>query len=194
MVIAVLPLRGFDSAKTRLAEELSPSARAGVAAAVAERVTRACLAAGWRVVVVSAAPDVIDWCRAHDLDTVTDPGGGLNQAASAAVAVMDEPWMVIHGDLPLVTPADLDGVAEAIQGGSVVLAPSRDGGTNVLGATGTFPFAYGAGSYARHLAAAAWRTPLTVVRTGLAVELDTGTDLIAVLRHPEGRWLHRYLS
>lgn len=194
MVIAVLPLRGFGSAKTRLAEELSPAERAAVAAAVAERVARACRAANWRVVVVSAAPEVSDWAHAHDLDTVADPGGGLNEAATAAVTALREPWMVIHGDLPLVVPADLDGIAEAIQRGSVVLAPSRDGGTNVIGATGEFPFAYGPASFPRHLASAAWRAPLTIIRTGLAVELDTTSDLIAVLRHPEGRWLHRYLS
>ena len=193
-MIAAIPLRSFDSAKTRLAEELPPDTRAAVAAAVAARVATACLAADWRVVVVSSAPDVVAWCASHHLDTLADPGGGLNAAATAAATTAVGPWMVIHGDLPLVTAADLDGVAEAIRGGSVVLAPSRDGGTNVVAAAGPFRFAYGPGSFARHLAAAAPRRPVTMIREGLAVELDTPADLRATLRHPEGRWLNEFLS
>jgi hypothetical protein len=33
-----------------------------------------------------------------------------------------------------------------------------------------------------------------MIRTGIAVELDTPTDLTAVLAHPEGRWLSGFLS
>ncbi|MBI5157793.1 MAG: 2-phospho-L-lactate guanylyltransferase [Acidimicrobiia bacterium] len=193
-MIAAIPLRGFDSAKTRLAEELSPGDRAAVAAAVAGRVARACLAAGWHVVVVSSAPDVIAWCDGHHLDRLADPGGGLNGAAAAGAAAAPGPWMVIHGDLPLVAAADLEGVAEAIREGAVVLAPSRDGGTNVIAAASPFRFSYGPGSFARHLAAAAPRPPVTLIRAGLAVELDTPADLRATLRHPEGRWLTEFLS
>ncbi len=193
-MIAAIPLRGFDSAKTRLGEELPPDIRASVAAAVAARVATACRAAGWRVLIVSSAPGVVAWCDRNDLDTLADPGGGLNAAAAAAASAITGRWMVIHGDLPLVTAADLEGVAEKLDGDSVVLAPSRDGGTKVVAATGSFGFAYGPGSFARHLAAAAPRRTTTIVRVGLAVELDTPDDLRATLRHPEGRWLSEFLS
>ena len=193
-MIAAIPLRDFESAKSRLADELPPEHRARVAAAVAGRVAEACAGAGWKVVVVSSAPDVTEWCRARRLEILPDPGAGLDAAATAAISGVAGPWMVVHGDLPLITPTDLDGIAAAARRGSVVLAPSRDGGTNLIAATGGFRFAYGPGSFARHVAAAAQRTPLIVVRTGLAVELDTPADLAATVRRPDGRWLAEFLS
>ena len=193
-MIAAIPLRDFGSAKSRLAEDLHPEVRARVAAAIAERVAAACTAAGFSVVVVTAAPDVIEWCHLRDLRVIADPGTGLDGATSAAIATTTGPWLVVHGDLPLITSGDLAGIDDLVAEGRVVLAPSRDGGTNVIAASGEFRFAYGPGSFARHLAAAAHRHPLVLVRPGLAVELDTPTDLAATLRRADGRWLAAFLS
>ncbi len=193
-MIAAIPLRGFASAKSRLANELHPEVRARLATAIAGRVADACTAAGLRTIVVSSSPDVVAWCADHGRDLVADPGTGLDGAAAAAIATTSGPWIVVHGDLPLITAADLSGIAELVGDGSVVLAPSRDGGTNLIGASGPFPFAYGPGSFARHIAAAAHRRPVVLIRTGLAVELDTPADLAATRRRVEGRWVADYLS
>ena len=75
--------------------------------------------------------------------------------------------------ISLCSPADLEGVATRVASGTTVLAPSRDGGTNLIAGTGHFAFAYGPGSFVRHIAAAAGAAPLVLIRTGLAVELDT---------------------
>jgi 2-phospho-L-lactate guanylyltransferase len=192
-VLAVVPLRSFDTAKTRLEPGLGPGARRRVAAAVAERVVLACQRPGWQVVVVAPDGDVADWCRDRGFDRIEDPGGGLDAAAAAGVSAAPHNWLVVHGDLPLLTAEDLDGIAESAADGVTLLAPSRDGGTNLIAARGRFAFAYGPGSFVRHLSRA--RTPARVViRTGLAVELDTAADLAAVLRHPRGRWLEPLLS
>lgn len=195
IVLAAIPLRGFGSAKTRLADSLSPAGRARLAAAVAERVASACSGAGWSVAVVSASADVMAWCTANAIDLIPDPGGGLDAAASAAIAhAGSDPWALVHGDLPLLSPADLEGVATRVASGTTVLAPSRDGGTNLIAGTGHFAFAYGPGSFVRHIAAAAGAAPLVLIRTGLAVELDTPADLHAVRHHPAGAWLDVFLS
>lgn len=194
-MIAAIPLRGFDSAKTRLAAEMSAGDRAEIAAAVAGRVITACHAADWTALVVSSATDVIAWSRVRGVPVVPDPGSGLDAAAGAGIAAAaGGPWAVIHGDLPLITASDLAGIPEAVAAGEVVLAPSRDGGTNLIAAAGPFPFAYGPASFARHLGRAAGRSTRVVIRVGLAVELDTPTDLAAVRAHPEGRWLADFLS
>ena len=193
-MLAAIPLKGFGSAKTRLGDSMAPRTRARIAAAVADRVVWACSGAGWSVVVVSASPDVVSWCREAAIDVLPDPGAGLDAAATAAVTHANgRAWVVVHGDLPLVTPADLDGIAGWVAAGSVVLAPSRDGGTNLIAGTGAFRFAYGPGSFARHVSAAATRIPVVLVRTGLAVELDTPADLLAAQRHPAGAWLAAFL-
>jgi 2-phospho-L-lactate guanylyltransferase len=194
-VLAVIPLRGFDSAKTRLAVEMSAGDRARIAAAVASRVVAACRTAGWQALVVSSAAAGIAWSEALRATVVPDPGSGLDAAAHAGIAAAaGEPWAVVHGDLPLITAPDLEGIATAVADGRIVLAPSRDGGTNLIAAAGPFAFAYGPASFSRHLGRAAVRAPRVVVRVGLAVELDTPTDLAAVRAHPEGRWLSDFLS
>lgn len=194
-MLAAIPLKGFGSAKTRLGDSMPPANRERLAAAVAERVVSACSGAGWSVAVVSRSLDVIAWCAENGIDVIADPGGGLDVAATAAVAhTGDGPWALVHGDLPLLTPADLDDVAAIVAQGSTVLAPSRDGGTNLIAGTGAFAFSYGPGSFVRHIGAASNRKPLVVIRTGLAVELDTAADLRAVRRHPAGAWLDAFLS
>lgn len=193
-MIAAIPLRDFSSPKTRLATRLDPGTRGRLTAAVASRVAAACTGAGWEVLVVSSDLQVTSWCRDRDLIRLPDPGGGLDAAAASAVAAIVGTWAIVHGDLPLLTSSDLAGVAEAVDEGATVLAPSRDGGTNLLAGSGDFPFAYGTGSFARHLARASRRSPRILMRTGLAVELDTPADLAAARRHDEGQWLARFLS
>lgn len=192
-MLAVVPLRSFDTAKTRLDPAVGPDARRRIAAAVAERVVAACRQSGWEVVVVSGAADVTEWCKAHGLTRIGDPGTGLDAAAAAGVSTTTGPWLVAHGDLPLITADDLGGIGDCAAAGITVLAPSRDGGTNLIAASGRFRFTYGPGSFVRHLG----RSPAPrqiVIRTGLAVELDTSADLAAVLAHPRGRWLEPLLS
>ncbi len=194
-MLAAIPLKGFGSAKTRLGDSMPPANREQLAEAVAKRVVSACSGAGWSVAVVSRSLDVIAWCAANGIDVIADPGGGLDIAATAAVAHSgDRPWALVHGDLPLLTPVDLEDVAAHVAKGATVLAPSRDGGTNLIAGTGAFSFAYGPGSFVRHIGAASNMTRLVLIRTGLAVELDTPADLQAVRQHPAGAWLDAFLS
>jgi len=84
-------------------------------------------------------------------------------------------WAVIHADLPLVTVEDLAAFFGAMAGGAAI-APSHDGGTNVIGAgLAEFRFQYGPGSFHRHLAAVPGAR--VVCRPNLALDLDTPRDL-----------------
>lgn len=190
-----IPLRGFALSKSRLDENLGPTLREQLARAVAGRVVEAARGGGLDVVVVTAATDVMDWCRRAGIPVIEDAGSGLDGAATQIVATADTtPWAVVHGDLPLVAPADIARAAALVERGSTVLAPSRDGGTNLLAGHGAFPFRYGLASFSHHLARAAGRMPLVLVTPGLAVEIDTPTDLAAVLATPGGSWLVPFLS
>jgi 2-phospho-L-lactate guanylyltransferase len=143
--------------------------------------------------VVTGADDVARWCETRGVRLLPDPGRGLDAAVAAGVSGATGSWLVAHGDLPLITADDLEGIAQAADSGTTVLAPSRDGGTNLIAGTAPIRFAYGPGSFVRHLAAA--RAPRWVlVRPGLAIELDTAADLAAVLHHPRGGWVASLLS
>lgn len=158
----LVPIKGFASAKGRLAAVLDDEARAALARRMAVQVLRA--AAPLPVTVVSADPEVAALAAEHGADVLADPGGGLDGAVTAGVAHLaaagfDE-VVVVHADLPLAAGlAALTGEPEAC-----TLVPDRRGdGTNVLvvPASCGFVFAYGPGSFARHVAEAE--------RLGLAV-------------------------
>jgi len=145
---------------------------------LATRTVRAAVDAGTYVTIVTPDPAVRRWAEGFDTRWIGEPTpGGLNAAAAAGVsAAAGTPWLVIHADLPAITPADVIAAAGLAVTGTV-LAPSHDGGTSLIGGVvSSFPFAYGPGSFLRHLAAVDGRATV-LVRPGLALDLDAPRDL-----------------
>ena len=188
-VIVAIPVKSFSAAKGRLAEVLAAEARSAVGRALAERVVAVVAEAGGDPLVVGGDDEVVAWARARGVPALPSRPG-LDAAADTAVTfAAGRPWAVVHADLPLLAPADLEPGLDALAGGVPVVAPSSDGGTSLLGGRDPITFAYGPGSFHRHLAAVAGSDPLVYVRTGLLLDLDGPADLAAALRHPRGRWL-----
>lgn len=190
---AVIPLKGFDVAKGRLAPSLVPHQRSSLARAIADHVVLACIEGGLDLTIVTRDSNVAEWAAEHEVSVITDPMLGLDAACAAGLPESGTPWIIVHGDLPLLDGATMRQARLAISAGSAVIAPSRDGGTNLLGSTDRVPFSYGPGSFHRHLAVIS--RPFQVF-TGAEsiVELDTPADLNAALGVPSGRWLAPYLS
>src|SRR5919205_461931 len=103
----VLPLRSFAHGKARLAAHLGEARREAFVREMADRVARA--AAPLPVVVVSSAPEVVEWAGARDLECISDRGS-LDAAASAGRDRLRarglERAVIAHGDLPLVESFD----------------------------------------------------------------------------------------
>lgn len=134
------------------------------------------------VSIVSSDPAVTMWGAAHAEQVVPEPSaGGLNAAALAGVSAVAQPWMIVHADLPALTVEDVAAAARLAER-TTVIAPSRDGGTSLLGSNGDpTPFHYGPGSYRRHLSAVRGQA-VTLLRQGLALDLDRPWDLTALRR------------
>jgi 2-phospho-L-lactate guanylyltransferase len=171
----------------RLAEVLSPAERAALGRDLATRVAAA--AAGRPTVVVSSAPEVLEWAAEHALTTIDDPGS-LDGAATAGVAWCAERGLVraivLHADLPRITARSLEALARDGGAAVVAIAPCRraDGTPAIAVPVRTpepFAFAYGPGSYRRHTAAArAAGLGVRAVRDpDLAADLDVPADLEA---------------
>ncbi|HSV84570.1 MAG TPA: hypothetical protein VLK85_35660, partial [Ramlibacter sp.] len=96
--------------------------------------------------------------------------------------------LVVHGDVPLLTAAELDwflGVHGEMPGAAVTVAPDRwRGGTNLLAWRGLpgFRAQYGQDSFRRHCAAARERGARLSVCTlpGAAIDVDEPDDLQVV--------------
>ena len=179
-IAVVVPIKSFTAAKARLAEVLSPAARAALARQCAHTVLTA--AGSLPVFVVCDDDTVAAWAREHGASVVQPPQPGLNVAAAsgrlAARAAGFARVIVVHSDLPQAT--DLASLAERAV--DVVIVPDRHGdGTNalLLPTAGDFSFCYGPGSSAAHQAQA--RTVglryEVVERPDLALDLDTLDDL-----------------
>jgi 2-phospho-L-lactate guanylyltransferase len=196
-ILCVIPLKAFEAAKGRLGAVLSPDSRARLVEATAARVIGSCRAAGFEALVVSSDPGVCRWAAGLGVETAAEqPGSGLDGAAAAGAArALDagHAYAVVHGDLPIVRETDLAEALGRLRPGGAVIAPSRDGGTNLLAAGTPLAFAYGPGSFRRHLSAAAALRPEVVVRPGLTLDLDTAADLACAARLPGGAWLTEFL-
>lgn len=179
-LLIAIPVKPFGVAKARLAGVLSAAERSQLGKAVARRTVSEARRTGATVAVVTGSETVARWAREIGAGVVPERQPGLDGAAHTASEHAGEvglPWMILHADLPIVTTADLVVATTAWDRDRVVIAPSHDGGTSLLMGTGRFPFSYGAGSFHRHLAQAAGRA-MVVVRTGLALDLDTPRDLV----------------
>jgi 2-phospho-L-lactate guanylyltransferase len=180
--VVLVPVKAFADAKARLATVLSPAEREALARWTAERVVAA---AGELPVFVACDDDgVAEWAADHGASVLWHPGVGLNAAVSHSVADLRERGVqhvvVAHGDLP--RPGALPSVAVA---GAITLVPdSRRDGTNVIALPTRVPFdfAYGPGSFHRHLQQAVAAGIAVAVRRDPLLSLDI--DIPADLTHP----------
>lgn len=190
--LAIVPLRGPGTGKTRLAREgedgpgLEPSERAVLTSAMLSDVLSAVRDSPIETAVVAAADAAASaLATALGVGVVRDPpGSDLNQALRTAVGrIPADAVVIVTADLPCLTGEDL---AELVsRDAQVVIGPTADGGTSALlrRPPTVVPTAYGPGSATRHLdiARAAGVTSAVVDRPGFRTDVDTWEDLRGLL-------------
>jgi 2-phospho-L-lactate guanylyltransferase len=189
----IVPHRGLEAAKTRLATSLAPEERMLLASQLLQRVIGVARQVCGDVVVISPSRGLAEIVEPTGARLVVQRGMGLNEGLEQARfdALVDdvETLVVLHGDLPNLRPADVETLLAALPAGNepaVAIAPDRAGtGTNglVLRPPGVIRFRFGTGSFAAHLEEVSRAgVPLVAVnKAGLAFDLDTPADL--------ARWL-----
>ncbi len=176
-MLGIVPVKGLDGAKTRLAPRLSATERAQLVAAMLDKVLAACAEAGAieRTLLVTPDPTL-----ARDgLDVLIDAGTGHPDAVALALADprSAEGAVVVMGDCPLVTARSLDELARAAR--PLALAPARDGGVNALALTTVNGFAPRFGVPVETTVAearAAGLTAVVVEDPALALDIDRPED------------------
>jgi 2-phospho-L-lactate guanylyltransferase len=196
---AIVPVKPFHTAKSRLAGVLSPMERAAL--------SREFLAHALDVLgevpevthrlVVSRDPAALALARPRGAHTITESGApdlnqALQRATQAARASRAEAVLVLPTDLPWLAVSDVRAMlANDPDGPSAVIAPDRhESGTNALWMRppGLLPFSFGPGSFRRHLAlAASAGIRARICRLpGLSLDVDVPEDL-ALYR--AGQWV-----
>ena len=187
----LIPVKGFEHAKGRLAERLGEAERSELARTMAERVVRA--AGSNPTWIVCDSDDVAQWAHDVGAGVLRVDAKGLNPSLTEATqrlrgiddasdgdGAAPAHVVIAHADLPLAET--LDGLSEA---GTVTIVPDRHlDGTNVLSLPlgAGFEYHYGPGSFAAHCEEALRRGLDLRVRRVPALEwdIDTPDDLDAL--------------
>jgi coenzyme F420-0:L-glutamate ligase/coenzyme F420-1:gamma-L-glutamate ligase len=189
----VVPAKGFDAAKQRLARALSADARAVLARAMLEDVLSALAGAGLdRVLVVTPDSLVAAVAARHGATVVHEPDSqghtdAVGRGVAACLALGATAMLTVPGDLPCLTADEVRRIlAAAGPRPAAVLVPSLSGlGTNAayLSPPDAMPLRFGEPSFAGHLAAARARgiEPTVLELPGAGLDIDGPEDL-AVLR------------
>ena len=184
-MLAIVPVKGLDGAKTRLAPLLTPEERARLVADMLQHVLLACSEASAIRQTLLVTPDP---SLARDgVELLLDRGTG--HADAIALALRDPRArggaLVVMADCPLVTAGSLDALAEAAQ--PLALVRAGDGGVNALALRPGDGFRPPFGVPAEQTVAAARAAgiePAIVEDERLALDIDRPEDYELLVERP----------
>lgn len=187
---AILPIKGFDEAKQRLAGDVSVASRRALVEAMFSDVLTALRRSRSidQILVVSSDRQAQRIAAGHGATVLEDSRSGHSDAATIgvkrALSGGVQRVLLLPGDCPLVDAAQLDElIAYPITKPSALIIPDRHGtGTNGLLLTppDSLTPSFGEGSCARHfeLAISQGSTPEVISVQSLALDIDTPDDLL----------------
>lgn len=195
----VVPVKGGPDAKSRLRAPDGVDRLVLARALALDTVAAAAGAVGaGHVLVVTSDPEVVAAVALLGVDTLGDPGGGLDQAVQAGLDAVPtgQPAAVLLGDVPALRTGDLRAALVSADGAERWFVPDAEGtGTVLLGArqaSAVHP-QFGSGSATRHEADGHRRLALELDRLrrdvddetslGEALRLGVGPHTAALLAH-----------
>ena len=195
-VVAVIPMKPLEAAKSRLAPKLTQGQRQALALNMAEHVVRmACRASLHAVWVVGGGPAVRGLAQRNGAQWHEDETSGLNACLSQTFEMASEQHLAplyLPGDLPLLDWPEIQGMVRSLRVGTglVICPDQRNEGTNalLLSTATSFEPQLGLSSFRRHmdLAQSMGLTAAVYNSPGLAFDLDTPADLEELERRCPG--------
>lgn len=192
-LVAIVPIRALEGAKSRLGGVLDAEERQDLVKLLLERTLAAAdlVPEIEAVLVVSPDPAILALAARHGAQVLEQRSAGLNEglteAVTAALALGATAVLILAGDLPSVSDTSIGEIvataAAAIPKARaiVVVVPDRHGGgTNalLLSPPDAIRFAFGSESRAAHQAAARAAGALSLELDGpLSLDLDLPEDL-----------------
>lgn len=188
-LVAVVPMKSMDLAKSRLASVLDAAGRQALARQMVDHVIATLHQAGLDTVRVASG----------------DQGqGDLNVDVTAAARLVESEGatdlLLVMADLPYLSVPDIAALIAAGKKSPVVIAEAKDGGTNALllrpPSVLKFSFATHRPSASMHgeEARKAGIEPLFVNRPGLARDIDTPADLASLISDHPAYGVYRHVA
>ncbi len=203
---AVVPVKDMTGAKQRLSPVLSAGERQGLYRAMLSDVLRALSSApsldGIAMITKDAEAELMAAEYGATIIPESENGGQTAAVAHGIAELMArevETIVQIPGDVPLVTPAEIEQVIAAhLPAPAMTIVPARDEqGSNcvICSPPDSVALSFGDNSFFPHLEAArrAGIAPTIVPLAGLGLDIDTAADLEALLARPADTVSHRFL-
>ncbi len=203
---ALVPVKDLAGAKKRLSPVLSAGERQGLYRAMLSDVLRALSSTasldGIALITKDAEAELMAAEYGASVIAEAENGG---QTAAVALGIAQlmargvQTIMQIPGDVPLVTAAEIEqAIAAHLPAPAMTIVPARDEqGSNciICSPPDSVALRFGDNSFFPHLEAAqrAGIAPTIVPLAGLGLDIDTPTDLEALLARPAETASHAYL-
>ena len=202
---ALVPVKAFGKAKTRLRSALDAEQCAALARHMAMDVVTALQGANnlQGITLLGEEPMVAELARELGCDYLAeaadaDLSANLDTAAVNLKLTGVDVLLVLPSDLPTVRAADIDQLLNDHAGGLSICPASRDGGTNalVVSPPGAIEFCFGRQSARRHIEAAAEAKLKNeqMSRAAFSRDIDKPDDLIWFCQHSSTGSTHDYLT
>jgi len=146
------------------------------------------------VTIVSADPKILPIARRYGAKVSWERNRrGLNRALKTGIENVESKAkgavLIVHADLPLLTPRDIKALIASSEKYEVTIAPCKEGtGTNalLLKRPNAMPLSFGRGSFRKHVSAARKeKLRYRVVRfEGIEFDVDEPRDLRILMRLP----------
>jgi 2-phospho-L-lactate guanylyltransferase len=187
-IVALLPVKDFAHAKTRLSPGLTPEQRAEFAEALAEHSYQE-LDRLTTTYIATESPNVVQWATSRSFRVIHTSATGLNQVLEEARArvIANGATGIVVAPSDLASYQGMERHLDLLEQSPVTISPDRSrNGTNVLGlnAESTVRFHFGDRSFEAHLreCTAARVSAHLVEAQGLAFDLDVFEDLSRIAR------------
>lgn len=192
--VAVVTAKRFNAAKQRMSGAIPEERRLALVEAMLGDVLEATTQARQVTVtvVITGEPAAADLASKFGAEVIHDPedaghSGAAMLGVDRARKLGAEAVVLLPGDCPLLEPRELDSLLTGLPDPFVAVVPDRHGtGTNAIAMRppGAIEPSFGEGSCERHLGIArdAGLPHATERVAGLALDLDTPADIIALTR------------
>jgi len=200
---AVVPVKSLLKSKTRLSNIFTLQERTLFTLAMLQDVLNGLKSSNVNeTVVVSSDLTVERFVKNFGMTFLKETQEGLNQALNQAikwcVRNTAEWLLVLPADVPLITSKDINLIVKLALNNSVVISPSRNGGTNALLQTppGVISPCFGSNSFKKHICKALAKHVRTkiYVSSNVMLDIDSEKDLEQLLKVGRQTASHRFLE
>ncbi len=200
-IYAIIPVRKFKNAKTRLSPFLSEEEREKLLKVMLQDVTDTLKRYVDKIFIISRDEDVLTYAKSLKLDTILEnENSNLNKALTQAMKFCKgktRKVIIVPSDIPLIGKTNIAMLIEASKSLDFIIVPSKGGGTNMMIMKPMAIHTHFEGfSYKEHVNAAERKKLNPQVHDSLFMALDVNTaeDLGEIMIHGEKTHTRKYLK